>query len=143
MYNSKKLYSSYISSIFFLLFIYLSANLNASQQIGTMQEKFLKLLSFTEENVGDKLQTVIGIPVLYYGFYSLFAKWKQHIKESQVGPTYKKILTLGDPNLHGHILNYIVPGIGLLVMPKVDSLKSFKFFFKLSNFAKKIISEKE
>lgn len=142
MYNGRKFHSSYISLTFFILFICLPVTLNSSEQIGTMQEKFLKLLSFTGENVGDKVQPVISIPVIYYGIYSLFEKWKQIIAGSKLGETYKKILTLGDPELKGTTLNYIVPGIGLIMMPKVDSLKSFEFFFQVSNFAKKLLLEK-
>ena len=89
------------------------------------------LLEKTDNNIGHKMQTILGPFVLYYGFHQLWEKWKQIIEGSNAGLEAKNILTFGLKDKNA--LNYAVPLAAIILMPRVniqDSLNLYSNLFK-------------
>lgn len=88
-----------------------------------------KTLEKTDNNIGHKIQTIIGPFVLYYGFYQLWEKWKQMIEESNVGEDTKNILIVGLKNKNA--LNYAIPLAAIILMPRVNIQNGLNLYSNL------------
>ena len=90
------------------------------------------VLEKTDNNIGHKIQTLLGPFVLYYGFHQLWEKWKLMIEDTGVGNNTKNILTLG-MRKEKHLFNYAIPLAAMFLTPRVNIRDRLHLYSNLFN----------
>lgn len=129
----KNVFASLIVRYFFFSMIFI---LCQTSYCGVGLISFLKK---TDRMVGSKLEVIVGPVILYYGFYHLWRAWQKTIHGTRLGQDTKKYFTLGIGEQE--TLNYIIPLIGIGLMPKIDIKHGLQLYSNLFDTTKKTINE--